>query len=153
MPINNNYQFFQTKIAGQNNQIHDYFPSFDESGDFQRIDGINVIIQSIRTLLMTPLGKYPFDPEFGSLLYKQLFEMSDNITYNTIRNEVTTRIKRYDNRVVIDEVVVEFSPDKKTANVSVFINRNGVTGTIDVVLSAQNTMFGLEDEITKACNE
>ena len=144
----NDYHFFQDKIAGKQDQIYDYSPFINEFGDFASISGINVIIQSLRTLLMTPLGHYPFDPEYGSLLYKQLFEMSDSITSTIIKNEVSTRAMRYDSRIKIIDVSVVYSNDKKTVIVNVIIDRNGLRGKVEAVLSAQNTMFGIEDTIT-----
>jgi len=147
------YHFFQDAVAGKVNEIYDYAPVFDSTGSFKRVSGIDVLINSLRTLLMTPLGYYPFDPEYGSLLYKKLFEMSDTQTLNEIDYEVKARVRRYDNRIKIDSVTISFSPDKKTAIVNVIINRNGITGTVTTVLTAQNTMFGLEDAITAAYNE
>jgi len=149
---NKNYQFFQNKISGKVNEIYDYIPVIDGTGDLTRIEGINVLINSLRNLLLTPLGHYPFDPEYGSLLYKQLFEMADSITQQTIRYEIDTRVRRYDSRIKIDSVNVSYSNDKKTASVDVIIDRDGIKGTINTILSAQHTMFGLEDEITAAEN-
>jgi len=149
----NSYHFFQDAVAGKINEIYDYAPVFDATGNFKRLSGIGVLINSLRTLLMTPLGYYPFDPEYGSLLYKKLFEPGDAQTLNEIEYEVHGRVKRYDDRIDIDSVSVSFSPNKKTAVVNVIINRNGVKGTVTSILTAQNTMFGLEDAITAAYNE
>ena len=147
------YHFFQNTISGKVNEIYDFAPIIDETGSLQLLSGINVVINSIRNLLMTPLGFYPFDPEYGSLLYKQLFEMSDEQTLNQINYEVSARVKRYDDRVIIDSVDVKFSSDKKTAVVNVYINRDGLTGTVNMTLNDQNQIFGLEDSITAAYNE
>ena len=151
--MSDNYHFFQDKISGKVNEVYDIAPVIDETGNFKSISGIDVLINSVRTLLMTPLGHYPFDPEYGSLLYKKLFEMADNQTLKEIRFEVESRVRRYDARIKIDSVAVNYSNDKKTAIVSVIINRNGVTGKVSAVLNSQNTMFGLEDTITAAYNE
>jgi len=149
---NRNYQFFQEQIVGKVNELYDYVPVISGTGDLTRISGINVLINSLRNLLLTPLGYYPFDPEYGSLLYKKLFEPSDNVTEEQIRYEVETRVQRYDKRIKIQQVLISWSADRKTAKVDVIILRKGVKGTVSTVLSAQHTMFGIEDEITAASN-
>ena len=149
---NRTYQFFKDQITGKVTEIYDYTPVINGTGDFTRISGINVIINSLRNLLLTPLGYYPFDPEYGSLLYKQLFEQSDTITQQKIKYEVSTRVTRYDKRIKIETVQVTWSNDRKTAVVDVHILRNGIKGKVSAILSAQQTMFGIEDEITAASN-
>ena len=148
----NDYHFFQNKISGKVNEIYDFAPVIDETGNFKTISGIDVLIFSLRTLLMTPLGHYPFDPEYGSLLYKKLFEMSDEQTMSEIEYEIKNRVQRYDSRIDIDTVVVKYSSDRKTAVVDVVIKRGDITGKVSAILNAQNTMFGLEDAITAANN-
>ena len=148
MATNQTYQFFQTQISGRVNEIYDYMFIIDGTGDLTRLSGIDVLINSLRNLLLTPLGYYPFDPEYGSLLYKKLFEMSDKITEREIEYEITSRVQRYDKRIKIDKVQITWSNDNKSAIVDVYIDRNGVKGKVSTVLSAQHTMFGIEDEIT-----
>jgi phage baseplate assembly protein W len=147
-----NYRFFQNEISGKVDEIYDYVPTIGGNGDLIRISGINVLINSLRNLLLTPLGYYPFDPEYGSLLYKQLFEMADEQTAATIKFEIEQRVRRYDSRIKIDSVNVKYSNERKTAAVDVVIDRNGTKGKLNAILSAQHAMFGLEDEITAAEN-
>ena len=143
------YDFFQEQISGKFSEIYDYIPVISGTGDLTRISGIDVVINSLRNLLLTPLGFYPFDPEYGSLLYKKLFEMSDEMTQQEIEYEVTYRVRRYDKRIKIDKVYVIWSNDRKTAVVNVDILRGDIKGKVSAILSAQHTMFGLEDEITE----
>lgn len=142
------YQFFQNYIDGQGKQIYDYVPVLDSTGDFKRISGIDVAILSIRTLLLTPLGHYPFDPTFGSLLYKKLFEMADDISMEEIEYEVKDRVAMFEDRVKITNVDCKYSADKKTAIVNVIIDRDGVEGKISLTFNSNDRMFGLEDDIT-----
>ncbi len=147
MPVDN-YHFFQDEIEGKDNQIYDYAPVFDSTGDLKRVKGIDVAIMSIRTLLLTPLGHYPFDPQYGSLLYKKLFEPSDDITKDEIEYEVRDRINAYEDRVKVISVNSSFTSDRKTIIIDVHIDRNGVPGKISLSFSGNNRMFGLEDDIT-----
>ena len=144
---NREFRFFQNQIAGKVNEVYDYIPVIDGTGDFTRISGIDVLVNSLRNLLLTPLGYYPFDPEFGSLLYKQLFELSDQPTQSTIEYEVSARVQRYDPRIKISQVILSWSTDKKTCIVNVVIDRDGVIGKVSASLSKQQSMFGIEDEI------
>src|ERR1035437_3261821 len=103
---NREFRFFQNQIAGKVNEVYDYIPVIDGTGDFTRISGIDVLVNSLRNLLLTPLGYYPFDPEFGSLLYKQLFELSDQPTQKNIEYEVSARVQRYDPRIKVTQVII-----------------------------------------------
>jgi uncharacterized protein len=141
-------QYFNSQITGKFNEIYDYNTIIGSDGDFTRLSAINVLINSVRNLLLTPLGSYPFDPEYGSLLYKMLFEPSDSITQQQLLSEVKNRIQRYDPRVNIETIKFSYSNDKKTVSVNVIIIRGSVTGKVDIVLSEQQAMFGMEDSIT-----
>ena len=144
----NDYRFFQNQIDGQSNNLYDYAPVIDSTGDLRRVEGIDVIILAIRTLLLTPLGHYPFDPLYGSLLYKKLFEMSDNITKDEIDYEVRQRIEIWIPLANVTSVESAFSNDRKTVGVDVHIERDGVPGKVSLVFNGNNRMFGLEDDIT-----
>ena len=141
-------QYFNSQIVGKVNEIYDYHPTVGSDGDLTRLSGINVLINSLRTLLLTPLGYYPFDPEFGSLLYKMLFEPSDKITQQAIEYEVTNRVLRYDPRIRIQTIQFSYSPDKKTISVNVIILRGTETGKVNAILTQQQSMFGAEDSVT-----
>lgn len=144
----NNYHFFENHIDGKNNEIYDYSPVFDSTGDFKRVSGIDVAIQSIRTLLLTPLGHYPFDPQYGSLLYEKLFEPSDDITKAEIEYEVKDRINQYEDRVKVVKVDSYYTSDRKMIVVNVHISREEVEGQVSLTFDGNNRMFGLEDDIT-----
>ena len=143
------YRKFNSTLAGKSDQIYDYDPFIGPTGDFRKISGIDVAIRSIRTLLLTPLGFYPFDPEYGSLLYKKLFEPADENTIKEIEYEIRDRIAIYEDRVKVSSVNSYFMGDKKTLVVNVIILRNGITGTVSVILDPHKTMFGLEDKISE----
>jgi phage baseplate assembly protein W len=142
-----NEKTFKNKIAGKNDDVFDYLPAVNPLGDFTRIDGINVIINSIRTLLLTPLGFYPFDPTYGSLLYKKVFEPLDDISKEEIEYEVSERIREFDPRINITEVnILELSVDEKGLVVEIFIERGDLKGTVSVHLPGPNYQFALEDD-------
>lgn len=100
------YKQFEISRIGDNKKARDIMPVIDSNGDFKEVTGKDAIIQSIRNLLMTPLGFYPFDPSYGSLLYKQLFELNDSITEESIRYEVKDRIEEFEERVIVEHVKI-----------------------------------------------
>lgn len=100
------YKDFETSRVATNHISRDILPIIGASGDLKEVTGKDVIINSIRNLLMTPLGYYPFDPNYGSLLYKQLFEMNDEITESQIKYEVKDRVEENVNGVYVESVEI-----------------------------------------------
>lgn len=115
------YKTFQKLQKGQANTFYDIYPVIDETGDWKVLTDKDVIINSIKTLLLTPLGRYPFDPQFGSLLYKQIFELSDTVTQDIIKYEVTDRIEMYNDKVKVKDVKIFFDTTNKVCRLDVYI--------------------------------
>lgn len=119
MQLNSQYRDFQLHKVGQYGLAVDVIPQIAENGDFRRVTGKDAIVASIKHLLMTPLGLYPFDPNYGSLLHQQLFELADDITFSQIEYEVKNRIESYENRVTVDGVYIKWIKDQKMCQVDV----------------------------------
>jgi phage baseplate assembly protein W len=149
MANSDRYRYFENHIKGQNDQIFDYAPTFGPTGDLDRISGIDVVVVAVRTLLLTPLGYYPFDPQYGSLLYKKLFEPSDSVTIEEIKYEIESRISQYENRAKIEDILIKYTPDKKSVIINVILKRGDLKGTVSLSFNENNRMFGLEDELTR----
>lgn len=142
------YKDFETSRVGSNRISRDILPYIDSNGDFKEVTGKDAIIASIRNLLMTPLGTYPFDPTYGSNLYKMLFEMDDNITRENIEYEVKDRIELYEDRIKVVSVdfqydikgvkvdlVIQIQNEKDKTKLSVFMKKLG-----DSILSDDDTL-------------
>jgi phage baseplate assembly protein W len=112
---------FETKEIGSDKIHREILPIVDVSGDFYEVRGKDAIIANIKNLLTTPLGTYPFDPEYGSLLYKQLFENCDDATEKQIYYEVSDRITQYIDGVTVDSVEIEWKTKSKECYVKVYI--------------------------------
>ena len=123
---------FKTQVIGSEETLHDYLSIIASIGDFKRIDDINVIINSWNNILLTPRGTYLHDPEFGSDLYKYVFEPADADSVEGIKNEVIERISLYDDRALIEDVEVNVSNDGKRVSLKIFILYKGEKGTLDV---------------------
>lgn len=142
------YKDFEVSRVGSNNVSRDILPYIDNNGDFKEITGKDAIIASIRNLLMTPLGTYPFDPTYGSELYKMLFELDDDITRENIEYEVKDRVEQYEDRVRVEsvtyqhevkgvkvDVVIRIKDEKDKTKLSVFMKKLG-----DSILSDDDTL-------------
>lgn len=123
---------FKTEVIGSEETIRDYLASIASIGDFKRISDINVIINSWNNILLTPRGTYLHDPEFGSDLYKYVFEPSDQISVEGIKREIVNRITIYDNRAVIEDIDVIIHTNGKRFDVIVYANYQGRKGTLNV---------------------
>ena len=70
------------------------------------------ITQSIKNLLLTRKGERLFQPQLGSNLQKSLFEPLDYGTAGMIKAQVKETIKRWEPRVIVEDVRCE--PDFNT---------------------------------------
>jgi phage baseplate assembly protein W len=123
---------FKGEVIGSEEIVRDYLSVIASVGDFKRISDLNVILNSWNNILLTPRGTYLHDPEYGSDLYKYVFEPSDNISVSGVKREVINRITVYDNRAVIEDVEVNVQSDGRRFDVIIYVNYNGERGTLDV---------------------
>jgi len=123
---------FKKQVIGSEETLHDYLPTIASIGDFKRLNDLNVIINSWNNILLTPRGTYLHDPEFGSDLYKYVFEPADDNSVDGIIREVIDRVGLYDDRATIDDVEVDISNNGKRVTVKIYINFRGEKGILDV---------------------
>jgi phage baseplate assembly protein W len=125
---------FNEAVAGSNSKLADYTSKVAAAGDFKRITNIEVIVSSWNNILITPRRTYQWDPEYGSNLYKMVFEPADDITVNKVIDEVTNTLLRYDDRANIQNVDVTFFKNLKGFSVAVDVSYEGETGQLQVVI-------------------
>ncbi len=125
---------FNETVAGSNSKLADYTSKVAAKGDFKRIKDIEVLINSWNNILITPRRTYMFDPEYGSNLYKMVFEPADETTVDKVIDEVTSNLLRYDDRASIEGVDVTFFKNKKGFSVGVDVGFQGETGQLAVVI-------------------
>jgi len=135
---------FNKTIVGSESTIADYKSTIESIGDFRRINDIEVILSSWNNILTTPRRSYMFDPEYGSDLYRMVFEPADEQTQSEIVNEVVDTLRKYDDRAQINEVKVAFSPNRKGFNISVDVEYDGNKGQLQVVID-EDMYFRLYD--------
>ena len=125
---------FNETVAGSNSKLADFTSTIAAKGDFRRIKNLEVLINSWNNILMTPRRTYQFDPDFGSDLYKMVFEPADQTTVNKVIEEVTANLLRYDDRAIIENVDVTFFRNQKGFSVAVDVNYQGETGQLEVAI-------------------
>lgn len=99
-------QFYGIKYPFTNECVENYFSD------------LNTDMKSkVRSLLMhvifTPKGQKLRDPEFGTNLVKYIFEPSDGISWDGVKNEVSEAVKKYVKGVTINNIsILEHDDDR-----------------------------------------
>ena len=75
------------------------------------------IARSVRNIVFTEPGEKPFDEEFGSRITQSLFENIDDLTGESIKDEIESSINRYEPRVRLIRVVTTPNPDNNAYDV------------------------------------
>jgi len=125
---------FNEAVAGSNFKLADYTSKVSVRGDFKRVSSIEVLVSSWNNILMTPRRTYQYDPEYGSNLYKMVFEPADQVTVSKVIDEVTATLLKYDDRANIENVNVTFFKNLKGFSVAIDVNYQGETGQLEVII-------------------
>lgn len=129
---------FERDILGQSKLIKDYGPVISGIGDFRYITGLDVVLNSIRQLFLLPKGHYPFDPEFGSDLYRKIFEMGDEISIEQIRKEVFDTVRLYEDRANINDVRIKMDRQRKVVHVELDIIKGDLKSTLSLPITGND---------------
>ena len=95
------------------------FQSNPLNGDIIGIKNENAIARSVRNIVFTLPGEKPFDPDFGSRIYKTLFENLDNISASTIVDEIEQSIRNYEPRVELIDVQADPNFEENSYDVTI----------------------------------
>jgi len=128
---------FKVSVIGSDDTIRDYLPTIEAKGDFQSTTNFNVIINSWKNILLTPRRNYPYDPEYGSDLYKMVFEPLDEITVQKIEDEVYISLQRYDNRAFIENIDIKYLKTEKGVSLDIHVDYKGEKGLLSLILNEQ----------------
>ena len=79
----------------------------------------SAIARSIRNIVFTHRGEKFFDPDFGSDITKSLFENVDEVTAQSMREDIENSINNYEPRV--DLIDVEVNPDYDNNNLEAIV--------------------------------
>ena len=123
---------FNKQVVGSNGRIYDYAAKITASGDFKRLEDLNVIISSWNNILLTRKRTYLHDPQYGSNLYLLLFEPADDTTVERIKSEVENSLMVYDSRATIEGMEVLLKPNKKGFQINIDVTYEGTKGILSV---------------------
>lgn len=81
----------------------------DATGSVALVDGDREIVESIRLILATAPGERPMRPEFGCAIHDLVFAPADSTTAGQIAYEVRQSLERWEPRIDLTDVVVDFA--------------------------------------------
>ncbi|MDT7781778.1 MAG: uncharacterized protein QOF58_197 [Pseudonocardiales bacterium] len=81
----------------------------DATGSVALVGGDREIVESIRLILATAPGERPMRPEFGCAIHDLVFAPADSSTAGQIAYEVRQSLERWEPRIDLTDVVVDFS--------------------------------------------
>jgi phage baseplate assembly protein W len=80
---------------------------------------MQVIISSLRNLLLTRQGERLMNPDFGTNIHKLVFELDTSVLETQVEQEVTQAISRFEPRVTVVAVSTERPPNQRLLTVNV----------------------------------
>lgn len=125
---------FNKQISGSQSRIYDYIEKISPSGDFTKIEGIEVIMSSWNNILISPEGTGPFDKNYGSKLLEFIFDPVDEVTANNIKIEVENKLMQYEDRAKILDIQINFLNNKKGFNVIVDVEYKGKKDRLSTII-------------------
>lgn len=128
---------FKASVIGSADTIRDYLPKIEAKGDFLSTSNLSVIINSWNNILLTPRRSYPYDPEYGSNLYKIIFDPLDEITIQKMEDEIYNSIQIYDNRAFIESIDIKYLRNEKGVSLDIYVDYKGKKDILSLVLNEQ----------------
>lgn len=75
------------------------YPFTSDSDEGTYLDLNNTLTDGVKSqvlhVIFTPKGQKLRDPDFGTDLIRFIYNPSDNITFNSVKSEITTQINKY----------------------------------------------------------
>ena len=94
--------------------------------DLISIKDRTAIARSIRNLVLTVPGERFFNPDLGSRVNELLFDVMDDISGATIRDEIDETITKYEPRVRLQSVLVKPNHDTHEYDVTITYDIVGI---------------------------
>ena len=126
-------QDFLESLSGKGIPVDNIFRSDlrDGLGKTHVVAGFDKINSSIYTILSTRVGERAFMPEFGSKLYRCVFEQDGNIFNDLVRLYTKEALNSWEKRIVVDEVDVSRVKEDSTVDIIIYyrIRNSNVSGS------------------------
>ena len=96
----------------------------------------NAIKNSIKNLLQTNRFERPFQPNTGADLRGLLFEPADSITKGLIKDQIKSTIKRFEPRVVLQNILIEDEAESNRYRIQIQfrIKEFDIDDSVEIVL-------------------
>ena len=107
------------------------------TNDVITVSDEDAIKRSVKNIIFTILGEKPFEPNFGSVISRSLFDLNTNLNEIRISDEIQQSLLNYEPR--IDNIVATTTiyPDSNELNCTVQYDIVGIpapTQEVDVLL-------------------
>ena len=107
------------------------------TNDVVTIRDEDAIKRSVKNIIFTILGEKPFEPNFGSVMSRSLFDLNTNLSEIKISDEIKASLNNYEPRIDNVEVSVTILADSNEMNCTVQYDIVGLpapTQEVDVLL-------------------
>ena len=116
----------QQRVSQSFKDISMSFETNPLNDDLIALKNSSAIARSIRNIVFTQPGEKFFQPDFGSKISESLFEIVDDSSAITIRDEIRSSIINYEPRVKLGQVFVKPNPAENEMNVTITYEIVGV---------------------------
>ena len=107
------------------------------TNDVITVSDEDAIKRSVKNIIFTILGEKPFEPNFGSVISRSLFDLNTNLNEIRISDEIKQSLLNYEPRIDNVEVTASIYPDSNELNCIVQYDIVGIpapTQEVDVLL-------------------
>lgn len=111
--------------------------SLQSNGDLYVDTDSQALKNSLRNILLTVPGTRRRKPGFALGLQKYIDEFLDQTTYDDLKTLIYTNIMKYENRAVIDDIIVQQGNEIKTLYVQINfhpVNQEDDIATLSFIL-------------------
>ena len=109
----------QQRVSQSFKDISMSFETNPLNDDLIALKNTSAVARSLRNIVFTQPGEKFFQPEFGSRVTESLFDIADDVSALTIRDEIRSSIINYEPRVKLLDVTVIPNPGENEMNVTI----------------------------------
>ena len=109
----------QQRVSQSFKDISMSFETNPLNNDLIALKNTSAIARSLRNIVFTQPGEKFFQPEFGSRVTESLFDIADEVSALSIRDEIRSSIINYEPRVKLLDVTVIPNPGENEMNVTI----------------------------------